>query len=93
MREAGLHNLNVSTIFTYNPNEDIHKNENLKHSREELETVIEDYNEMFNKNYSTDTFDGFFNDVSQRVKNGIPSERLDILIVVDMFLTGFDSKS
>lgn len=47
---------------------------------------------MFNKNYSTDTFDGFFNDVSQRVKNGIPSERLDILIVVDMFLTGFDSK-
>ncbi|OHO67318.1 restriction endonuclease subunit R [Staphylococcus sp. HMSC036D05] len=92
MREAGLHDLNVSTIFTYNPNEDIHKNENLKHSREELETVIEDYNEMFNKNYSTDTFDGFFNDVSQRVKNGIPSERLDILIVVDMFLTGFDSK-
>ncbi|HCG75935.1 MULTISPECIES: type I restriction endonuclease subunit R [Staphylococcus] len=92
MREAGLHDLNVSTIFTYNPNEDIHKNENLKHSREELETVIKDYNEMFNKNYSTDTFDGFFNDVSQHVKNGIPSERLDILIVVDMFLTGFDSK-
>lgn len=99
MKEAGLHNLNVSTIFTYNPNEDMHKNrevyqqnENPKHSREELETVIKDYNKMFDKNYSTDTFDGFFNDVSQRVKRGMPSERLDILIVVDMFLTGFDSK-
>lgn len=99
MKEAGLHNLNVSTIFTYNPNEDMHKNrevyqqnENPKHSREELETVIKDYNKMFDKNYSTDTFDGFFNDVSQRVKRGMPGERLDILIVVDMFLTGFDSK-
>ncbi|CUT94462.1 Type-1 restriction enzyme R protein (fragment) [Staphylococcus capitis] len=99
MKEVGLHNLNVSTIFTYNPNEDMHKNkevhqqnENPKHSREELETVIKDYNKMFDKNYSTDTFDGFFNDVSQRVKRGIPGERLDILIVVDMFLTGFDSK-
>lgn len=99
MKEAGLHNLNVSTIFTYNPNGDMHKNrevyqqnENPKHSREELETVIKDYNKMFDKNYSTDTFDGFFNDVSQRVKRGMPGERLDILIVVDMFLTGFDSK-
>lgn len=99
MKEAGLHNLNVSTIFTYNPNEDMHKNrevyqqnENPKHSREELEIVIKDYNKMFDKNYSTDTFDGFFNDVSQRVKRGMPGERLDILIVVDMFLTGFDSK-
>lgn len=99
MKEAGLHNLNVSTIFTYNPNEDMHKNrevyqqnENPKHSREELETVIKDYNKMFDKNYSTDTFDGLFNDVSQRVKRGMPGERLDILIVVDMFLTGFDSK-
>ena len=99
MKEAGLHNLNVSTIFTYNPNEDMHKNrevyqqnENPKHSREELETVIKDYNKMFDKNYSTDTFDGFFNDVSQRVKRGMPGERLDILIVVDMLLTGFDSK-
>lgn len=99
MKEAGLHNLNVSTIFTYNPTEDMHKNrevyqqnENPKHSREELETVIKDYNKMFDKNYSTDTFDGFFNDVSQRVKRGMPGERLDILIVVDMFLTGFDSK-
>lgn len=99
MKEAGLHNLNVSTIFTYNPNEDMNKNkevhqqnDNPKHSREELETVIKDYNKMFDKNFSTDTFDGFFNDVSQRVKRGIPGERLDILIVVDMFLTGFDSK-
>ena len=31
--------------------------------------------------------------MTQRVKRGIPGERLDILIVVDMFLTGFDSKS
>ena len=77
-----------------NKNKEVHQqNDNPKHSREELETVIKDYNKMFDKNFSTDTFDGFFNDVSQRVKRGIPGERLDILIVVDMFLTGFDSKS
>lgn len=58
MKEAGLHNLNVSTIFTYNPNEDMNKNkevhqqnDNPKHSREELETVIKDYNKMFDKNF------------------------------------------
>lgn len=51
-----------------------------------------DYNQMFDKNFSLDTFDGFFNDISKRVKQGNPAERLDILIVVDMFLTGFDSK-
>ncbi|MEX3492099.1 type I restriction enzyme subunit R domain-containing protein, partial [Staphylococcus saprophyticus] len=60
--------------------------------RDILEGIIQTYNETFDKNFSTDTFDGYFNDVSNRVKKGLPDQKLDILIVVDMFLTGFDSK-
>lgn len=92
LKNEGKHNLNVSTIFTYGVNEDTNEDENFVHTREELETIISDYNQTFDKNYSTDTFDGYFNDISKRVKEGIPTERLDILIVVNMFLTGFDSK-
>ena len=82
----------MSTIFSYQANEDYYENDKHVHLREELECVIKDYNLMFNKNFSTETFDAFFNVVLQRVKKGLPCERLDILIIVDMFLTGFDSK-
>ena len=44
---------------------------------------------MFDTNYSLSTFDAYFKDVSKRVKNA----EIDILIVVNMFLTGFDSKT
>ncbi|MEJ7142003.1 hypothetical protein WL220_12520, partial [Staphylococcus capitis] len=81
-----------STIFTYAANEDTQEQIDKVHTKEELEQVMCDYNQMFDKNFSLDTFDGFFNDISKRVKQGNPAERLDILIVVDMFLTGFDSK-
>ena len=92
LKEEGQHDLNVSTIFTYAANEDKKKQVNHVHSKEALQHIILDYNQTFGKNYSLDTFDGFFNDISKRVKGGNPAERLDILIVVDMFLTGFDSK-
>lgn len=92
LKEEGQHDLNVSTIFTYAANEDKKKQVNHVHSKEALQHIILDYNQTFGKNYSLDTFDGFFNDISKRVKEGNPAERLDILIVVDMFLTGFDSK-
>ncbi|MCI2773905.1 type I restriction endonuclease subunit R [Staphylococcus petrasii] len=92
LKEEGKHDLNVSTIFTYQANEDSKNQTNDVHTKEELEKIMADYNGIFDKNYSLDSFDGFFNDISKRVKQGNPAERLDILIVVDMFLTGFDSK-
>ncbi|AMW24498.1 restriction endonuclease subunit R [Staphylococcus haemolyticus] len=92
LKEEGKHDLNVSTIFTYGANEDSKQQTDNKHTKDELAEIMKDYNATFDKNYSLDSFDGFFNDISKRVKQGIPDERLDILIVVDMFLTGFDSK-
>lgn len=92
LKEEGKHDLNVSTIFTYGANEDSKQQTDNKHTKDELAEIMKDYNATFDKNYSLDSFDGFFNDISKRVKQGNPAERLDILIVVDMFLTGFDSK-
>ncbi len=58
-------------------------------SREFLEEAIKDYNKMFHTNYDTssDKFQNYYKDVSLRMKN----KELDILIVVNMFLTGFDA--
>ena len=58
-------------------------------SRDFLETAISDYNKMFRTNYSTDgdKFQNYYKDVSLRMKN----RELDLLIVVSMFLTGFDA--
>lgn len=92
LKIEGRHDLNISTIFTYHDNEDSSRNQGEQHSRDILETVMADYNQMFQTNFSTDTFDSYFNDISKRVKKGIPGQQIDILIVCDMFLTGFDSK-
>lgn len=58
-------------------------------SREFLEAAIGDYNRMFGTNYDTsaDQFQNYYKNVSQRMKN----RELDMLIVVNMFLTGFDA--
>ena len=92
LKKQGVHNLNVTTIFSYQDNEAIDDTMDEQTRRDILEGIIQTYNETFDKNFSTDTFDGYFNDVSNRVKKGLPDQKLDILIVVDMFLTGFDSK-
>ncbi len=81
------HNLNITGIFTYGANEESEGRD--EHSRDSLERIISDYNKMFDTNYSTDTFSSYFADVSKRVKIA----QIDILIVVNMFLTGFDSKT
>jgi len=60
------------------------------HSREKLDEFIVDYNGMYGTNYSTkdsESFYNYYNDISKRVK----SRQVDILLVVNMFLTGFDS--
>ncbi len=84
--------INVASIFTYGANEPGNEDISMEHSRDSLERIMKDYNETFGTNFATDNFNGYFADVSKRIKKGVPGERLDILIVVDMFLTGFDSK-
>lgn len=80
------HNLKIAGIYTYGQNEDSDGTE--EHSREALDRMITDYNGYFETDFSTDTWDRYFSDVSKHMKNA----QIDILIVVKMFLTGFDSK-
>jgi type I restriction enzyme R subunit len=58
-------------------------------SRDFLDNAITDYNAMFGTSFDTssDKFQNYYKDVSERVKK----RELDILIVVNMFLTGFDA--
>lgn len=81
------HDLKIAGIFSFGANEDLEGKD--EHSRDSLERIISDYNKIFDTNYSTDTFSSYFADVSKKVK----SAKIDILIVVNMFLTGFDSKT
>jgi type I restriction enzyme R subunit len=91
--------LKVATIFSFGVNdEDVDGmiDENSEDtsgldvsSRDFLEGAIVDYNKMFGTSYDTssDKFQNYYKDVSQRVKD----REIDILIVVNMFLTGFDA--
>lgn len=92
--------LRIATIYSYGANEEetdgILDEENPedtsaldKSSRDFLDDAIKDYNEMFKTYYSTDgdRFQNYYKDVSLRMKN----KELDLLIVVNMFLTGFDA--
>ncbi len=61
-----------------------------KHSREKLDEYIGHYNQMFGSSFSTkdsQSFYNYYNDISKKVKE----RKVDILLVVNMFLTGFDS--
>ena len=91
--------LRVATIFSYSVNEEENTDnlddesfdtENLDlGSREFLEEAISDYNKMFGTNYDTssDGFQLYYENLSKRTKD----KEIDILIVVNMFLTGFDA--
>lgn len=97
--------LKIATIFSYGANEadpsdpendgilDEENSEDTSRldqsSRDFLDSVIQDYNELFKTNYDTsaDKFQNYYKDVSLRMKN----KELDLLIVVNMFLTGFDA--
>ncbi|GAE26241.1 type I restriction-modification system [Halalkalibacter wakoensis JCM 9140] len=80
------HKLKIAGIYSYGQNEESDGTE--EHSRETLDRMIVDYNNMYNTDYSTETWDRYFADVSKKVKYA----QIDILLVVKMFLTGFDSK-
>lgn len=100
------HNLNIATIFSYQANEEdkdadgiiddieieVPENQVNQHSRDKLESYIQDYNKTFNTKFTTkdsQSFYNYYNDIAKRVK----AKQIDILIVVNMFLTWFDSKS
>lgn len=83
------HNFKIAAVFSYGANEDMEGKD--EHSRDSLERIIKDYNEMFETNFSTDTFGAYNKDVSNRLKVK-KTPQIDILIVVNMYLTGFDSK-
>lgn len=106
-KNEGKHDLRIATIFSYGVNEDdkdanglIDEEINLdiaesqvnKYSRDRLEEYIWDYNGMYGTNYTTKdstSFYNYYNDIAKRVK----AQQVDILLVVNMFLTGFDSKT
>lgn len=89
----------VAAIFSFSPNEeepgDVLPDEDFdtsqldKTGRDFLDHVMEDYNLTFSTNFSTDNggFENYYKDISQRMKN----REIDILLVVNMFLTGFDA--
>lgn len=93
-------NLTIATIFSFAPNEEdnadgILSDESFdtdaldQSSRDFLEMAIDDYNKLFKTNYDTSGkgFEDYYKDISQRVKN----REIDLLLVVNMFLTGFDA--
>ncbi|MDA3780062.1 MAG: type I restriction endonuclease subunit R, partial [Bacteroidales bacterium] len=91
--------LKVATIYSFGVNEEeidgvVDENSEDtsgldKSSRDFLDNAIKDYNKMFGTSYDTSSnkFQNYYKDVSERVKN----REIDILIVVNMFLTGFDA--
>ena len=97
-KEKGT-NLKIASIFTYEANFDLANDEGTfevegnecKHPREYLDEMVADYNKMFGDNFNLNQENGFnsyFVDISKKIKE----RKIDILLVVNMFLTGFDSK-
>ena len=99
------HDLKIATIFSFSANEDdkgadglydsdgvsINEDNINQHSRDKLESYIADYNKLFNTKFTTrdsQSYYNYYNDISKRVKR----REIDLLLVVNMFLTGFDSK-
>lgn len=100
MKKDPTKQLKIAVIYSYAANEEeadgILEEENSEdtsaldqNARDFLESAIQDYNLMFHTNYDTsgDKFQNYYKDVSLRMKN----KELDLLIVVNMFLTGFDA--
>lgn len=93
--------LKIALIYSFGVNDAIddglfdensESTENLsKSDRDFLDAAIDDYNKMFGTNWDTssDNFQSYYKDVSLRMKN----KEIDLLIVANMFLTGFDAKT
>lgn len=78
--------LKIAAIFTFGANEEAEIKD--EHSRDALERIITDYNQLYKTNYDTNTFSAYANDLMKKIK----TSQIDIVIVVGMMLTGFDAK-
>ena len=82
--------LKVAAIFSYEANEDMDDGAD-EHSQELLDRCMRDYNALYGTAFMIDTFDAYRKDIAKRLKQkDLP--QVDILLVVNMFLTGFDAK-
>lgn len=104
LKKEGKHNLTTATIFSYTANEDEQNHNSVEeedfdftnttinpHTRDILEEYIQEYNQTFSTKYTTKdsiVFYNYYKDIAKRVR----AKEIDILFVVNMFLTGFDSK-
>lgn len=99
LKDKKAEDFSIATIFTYKTNEDessdmldvdVFGDEGVainQHSRDFLEGCIKDYNDRYSTNFSTDRFYDYYRDLQKRIKN----KEVDLVLVVNMFLTGFDS--
>lgn len=89
-----------SSEYTIRPGEDVEKKKaEIKRKKNALKEIITDYNTQFGSNHRITEFDLYYQDVQRRIKDQKFSNKdyphknkIDIIIVVDMLLTGFDSK-
>ena len=80
----------VAAIFSFGANEDMDEVGD-EHSAELLSKCMKDYNELYGTAFDIDKFDGYRKDIAKRMKQkNLP--QVDILLVVNMMLTGFDAK-
>lgn len=93
--------IRIGAIFTYAANasqddEQTGLNQgfaNTKVDADELQAIMDDYNSMFGTAFTTDNFSAYYDDVNERMKKRKKDmQPLDLLLVVGMFLTGFDAK-
>lgn len=93
--------IKIGAVFTYAANESQDDSqtgmnqgfENEKVTSDELQCIMDDYNEMFGTAFSTENFSAYYDDINLRMKKKkADMEPLDLLLVVGMFLTGFDAK-
>ena len=93
--------IRISAIFTYASieSQDDAKTgmsqgfENNQVASDELQAIMNDYNQMFGTAFTTENFSAYYDDVNLRMKKKNPDmEPIDLLLVVGMFLTGFDAK-
>jgi type I restriction enzyme, R subunit len=92
-------NRDVQQIQEDLPQEKADNEQEPERKKEALKAIIEDYNARYKSNHSINEFDLYYQDVQKRIKDqqfpnqDLPhAEKIDIIIVVDMLLTGFDSK-
>lgn len=93
--------IKIGAVFTYASNESQDDSqtgmnqgfENEKVTADELQAIMDDYNAMFETSFTTENFSAYYDDINLRMKKKrADMEPLDLLLVVGMFLTGFDAK-